>query len=214
MLQSLNIHNLLEETEATVSRVDSDNDDCLDQAAYSEDASIDDILEDLSTYLQCLVDLGPSIELSAQDPGLEEHTSNMHKYETRSPFRYYSDLILAKFPRADENIINHLGMLNWERSRRVRDLIEANAEEVDILEVNEATPSIVSRSQFHDSGLGSSLPSHSVYARTMASSFKESISDTSQSRIPPVSEEAKRGAAFLCIGCGRMIQARSTRDYK
>ena len=143
---------------------------------------------------------------------LEEFTSHTPKSEAHLPFHFYSERIREKFQRADKNIIDRLGKLNWERYQRVRDLKVANAEEDDVLKIQEAAPSVISGSQFHDSGLGSSLPAHSSYARTMPSSFKDSTSDI-QSRIPPVSEEAKRGSPFSCVGCGRMIQARSTRDY-
>ena len=216
LLQKFNVSSLLEEAEAAMSGHFSNDDDYSELAANSEDDSLEDALEDFRIYLQCLVDLGPSIELcvqSVQNLDFGEPMPNVLQSRTHNPPHFYSNLIREKFPAADESMIEQLGKLNWARRCRVRACMEANTEQEDIVNVDEIAPSVAPRSQFHDSGIGSSLPTQSLYAKTIASISKTSPSGTFQSRIPPLSEAAKSGAPFPCVGCGRLVKATSTRDY-
>lgn len=207
---------VLEEAEAAMSGALPNDDDYTELASNTEDDSLDNVLEDLGIYVQCLVDLGPSIELCAQydrSYTLEEAMPGSSRSATLAPPHYYSELIRAKFTNADERLVEALGKLNWERRGRIRASKEAGLEQEGVINVDEVAPSVVDGSQFHDSGIGSSLPSQSAYAPTIVSFSKRSVSGTFQSRIPPLPETARNGTPFTCVGCGRIIQARSTRDY-
>ena len=65
--------------------------------------------------------------------------------------------------------MERLGQVNWIRKQRLQQNIEAVEEEKQEQEYE--NKSVVARSQFHDSGLGSSLPNQPSYAMSVVSFF-------------------------------------------
>jgi hypothetical protein len=211
VIESTGIQKLVEETEAAL----TGGSNAVQLMDGIEDEGIDEDLDDIATYTQCLVDLGPSIRISFQNYRMQEVTGTIIDFADRLPSQYYSEHVERLFPNAPKIFIERLGRASWERTAFVRDTISKNEEQDEVLNIEEQPAlSFASRSQFHDSGIGSSLPAKSVYAYTLApSSLKRGV-EYKQSRIPPLSEGARRGDPFPCVGCGRKIQVKSTQEYR
>jgi hypothetical protein len=173
--------------------------------------SIDEVLEDLKVGIRCLLDLIPSILCSIEDPEHREKVPKLDFLQERTTHQYYSNLLSKRFPKADPNLIRRLGQANWTRYKRGQAEREANVEKetIDI----DPSGSVYSPSKFHDSGLGSSVPARTTYAQSIVSSFS-SHTDGSRSRIPPLSENAKKGEPFPCDACGRSIRVKSDREWR
>jgi hypothetical protein len=66
-------------------------------------------------------------------------------------------------------------------------------------------------SKFHDSGVGTSVQTGSLYAETVMTYRRQG---THSVRIPPLSEEAKHGKPFDCLACGKEVTIRSNSAWK
>ena len=205
--ETTDIATLLEEARCS----NSENTEFDDEANRSDESeadfptdSIDEVLEDLKVGIRCLIDLIPSILWPAEDPEHGEKVRLISFLKERTAHQYYVDLISERFPKADTNLIERLGQANWARFKRGQAEREANVE-METIDIN-LSGSVYSPSKFHDSGLGSSLP----YAQSVVSSHV----DGSKSRIPPLSEDAKKGEPFPCDACGRPIRVKSNREWR
>jgi hypothetical protein len=101
------------------SELDSDS----DLESTMSDYSFDDIIEDLSTYLESLTDLSPSLDHPATDHFFLEdiNASLMDELSTVSePARPFVLIIKDRFPSLDARIVKRLGEANWHR-RETRD---------------------------------------------------------------------------------------------
>ncbi|OCL08617.1 hypothetical protein AOQ84DRAFT_275333, partial [Glonium stellatum] len=145
------------------------------------------IVEDVKTYTQCLMDLSSSIDCPARDPEYHDQVPKLPALEKRNAHDYYADLIRIKFPKASVDLVKYLGEANWERYRRLEAERATNAS----TEMQDA----VAGSIFHDSGMGSSVPPRTIYAAT-DTSYMSSLADGDRPRIPPLSEDAKKGHLF------------------
>lgn len=174
-----------------------------------ESDSLDEIIADISTNTQILVDLQDAFEHPAPDC-LEKGKSKIRQLPDPSRDQYYSGLISSKFPGAELSLIQDLGVQNWHRyQRRIEEiqknsLLKSNTSELP----QTAVPGTVVGTDFHDSGLGSSVPTQRAASPTK--SYAETVTsfvgrDNSITRIPPLSEAAKAGEPFECIGCGKTI---------
>ena len=204
--ETTDIVTLLEEAR----RSNSENTEFDDDANKSDESeadfptdSIDEVLEDLKVGIRCLIDLTPSILWPAEDP---EHREKVPKLDLLQERTAHSDLLSKRFPEAEPNLIERLGQVNWTRYKRGQAEREANVEKetIDI----DRSGSVYSPSKFHDSGLGSSVPARTTYVQSILSS------DRSRSRIPPLSENAKKGEPFPCDACGRSIRVKSDHEWR
>ena len=169
-----------------------------------------DILEDLDTYTQCLVDLSPSLAFPATDRANPEEALVGMIVRSREPHQYHANLIGARFPEAAPEIVEHLGRCNLERYKRV------SAERIANLQTPQLPGKVLDEgtaSHFQDSGLGSSLPAQMDYAPSMTSYFSSSAGGD-RPHLPALPEEAKRGTPFTCDACGEMIRVTNKRDWK
>ena len=192
---------------------ESDSDNTQDPAPVFE---IEGLVEDIKTYTQCLVDLGPTLSTPAttNEPGA---TIDIAAQGERNPNEYHAGLLSKKYPRADALLVECLGKTSWARFVRMQHERELNAREHIILEepaVVGAAKSLVSNSVFQDSGLGTSLPVvPSAYAESTVS-FMTSITGGERARIPPLPVEAKQGFPFECTACGRSVRATNNREWR
>ena len=195
---------------------ESDPDDV--EYDYPND-NIQCISEDIKTYTQCLIDLNNSIECPATDPEYDDcHIPAIPASEGKDAHDYYAGLISANFPRASLDLVNILGKANWERYQRILDERRANtnaaAQELpQVGRANGTAPSVFAESRFHDSGLGSSVLAGTGYAPTIKSHMS-SFMGGNESRIPPLSKEAKEGRPFPCHACGDYVCARTNQEWK
>ena len=133
-----------------------------------------------------------------------------------SPHQAYVDLIENRFPLADSHITQHLGRANYERYVRCRAKKNAPTDGNDqksspAMEFPVPDPSVtVGASSFHDSGVGTSVPTLGSYAETLMSYRHEDRCV----RIPPLPEEAKEGKPFQCIVCGYSLRISNNKAWK
>jgi hypothetical protein len=102
--------------------VDSDPD------SFSTDDDITDILEDLKAYMECLVDLAPSLEHPAEDLVLTERPSVIHTDDllnVTEAARPYVLLIKDRYPLIENSLIKRLGEANWQRRERLREQLSS-----------------------------------------------------------------------------------------
>lgn len=154
----------------------------------------------LTAYIQGLMDLGPMIEINlieserrpddAQQPALPA-------FDVSEPARTYVSVVRDKFPKAPTRLVERLGEANWQRHVQVRKRITDPGEKT----FKERIPVSV----FHDSGIGSTMPSGSQYAATTftRSSFNSSMAEKEYGslRVPPTPKEVSLGQPFQCFLC-------------
>lgn len=171
---------------------------------------LEDILEDLDTYTQCLVDLSPSLACPAMDSTTRGEATINTTIQSREPHQYYADLIGTRFPEAAADIVEQLGRSNWERYKRVSAERTAN---LQAPHPGKEALDEVAASHFQDSGLGSSLPAQANYASSMTS-YLSSSAGGDRPHVPALSDKAKRGIPFTCDACGKLIRVTNKRVWK
>ncbi|KAF5618430.1 ankyrin repeat [Fusarium sp. NRRL 25303] len=187
---------------------DSSTDSSSDGSLDSQRDNMSEIIQDLRTDVECLVELDPLIRNFVPDP-----SSQKQKHLETSgwaPQQAFCDKVEQRFPRADKSLILRLGEANWLRYRgcqelRIKEL--AGEQQPDSKDDHKT----VAGSRFHDSGLGTSLPTMSSYAETV---MTYSGSDGQKTRIPRLSEEAKQGKPFPCVACGRTVRLTTNAAWK
>lgn len=179
---------------------------------------MEDVLEDLDTYADCLTSISSSIKCLAKD--LEvwdvEEVQTSRGLQDQTVYQYWTGVIRDKFPKAEMSLLNRLGKCNWERYKRVRHEQAIN-EQKECAEITERDSSGMrptdATSTWKDSGLGSSVPGTSSYAASSASFFS-ARAKRSHAALPPLSERAKKGEPFLCVACHRTVEYRRTHAWK
>lgn len=194
---------------------DSDGEDSESDSSSSSESSSswDDILEDLATDVQCLIDLDQIIECPA--PEAQKRGSGKGRMAPDwEPHLSYSDKIANRFPDAAASLVDRLARANWERFQRTNAAREMNIAAVKD-EDQPATEAVVvtgaiqraqshaeTVSKFNDSGLGDSVRTGSTYADTVMSYQAQGRDSV---RIPPLPEGAKQGKPFDCVACSRQL---------
>ncbi|KAH8900698.1 hypothetical protein GQ53DRAFT_835635 [Thozetella sp. PMI_491] len=179
-----------------------------DASSALSDDNINEIAEDLKTDTLFLSGLDPLLKHPIFDLDSDSRVED-YLVGAWAPDKLYTDKIENRFPLAHASLASQLGKTNYQRYLRCqagRDKYER--EQGSMRTANEGT--IVSASKFHDSGIGTSLGSTNPYAETIMSYSHEGGSI----RIPPLSDEAKKGLPFPCTACGRMISVTSNSLWK
>ncbi|KAJ8114276.1 hypothetical protein OPT61_g3797 [Boeremia exigua] len=184
-------------TDINDSTSDNDSDSDSDSAASSSDvwdrSEATNLAQSIKTYTDCLIDLGSALDYPALEP-YQEGAPGLVTLELRSADDYHTALIRAKFPQAEISLLQHLGQASWSRYQRMQKEREVNAYGEVTLISNEKSQ--IAKSEFKDSGIGTSLPqATSAYAETVVS-FMTSISGGQRVNIPPLPTEAKAGLPF------------------
>lgn len=99
----------------------SDSDSDL-ESSWSEYV-FDDIIEDLSTYMESLADLSPSLDHPATDKVFTEDVNNSlidELWAVSQPAWPFVSIIRDRFPSLDAGIARKLGEGNWQRRERLR----------------------------------------------------------------------------------------------
>lgn len=115
-----------------------------------------------------------------------------------------------KFGDADVSLVERLGEANWQRFVRVRQYMTSGIQEGKLNDLRVgARSAFIPASKFHDSALGSFIPTNSSFASTVASdsSFVSSLAekDGSHARVPPTPIEVALGLPFACSICQRVL---------
>ena len=170
----------------------------------SSDSGSYDIFEDISFTATCLMEFGPSLEQNLRHA---ESARVQHSYPTKSTFSVsgpaatYVSLVREKFQKAHYKLVERLGEANWQRHKNVREKIE-NTELFPEVSCSVFRP----YSDFHDSGIGTSVPAQTEYATSHAS-FQSSNPDGEQVslRVPREPPEVGIGKPFQCFLCRCII---------
>lgn len=186
---------------------DSDTDSDTDDSSFAGENSVEDIIEDIKTDIQCLVDLGPRFKEPIRDNAVAEVAAVPAPVPTWNQAEYLTSRIRHRYPDADAELARILGQANWDRFRRLSDHKERNiceAQRPASKPQSAPMPSgTVVASDFHDSGLGTSMATPSSYAETVLSYHG---AKGGAIKIPPAPAEALQGKAFACDICGRKCQ--------
>ncbi|KAI1641469.1 hypothetical protein F4809DRAFT_636755 [Biscogniauxia mediterranea] len=194
---------------------DSDSDTSSDTSSVSGAADLDDIAEDLKTDSECLLDLGSRFDEKTVGATATEEAVDPTVLRNWDPSRNFVDRICWRYPQCDNELAERLGKANWARVLEYQKTKDQNTRPLQP-EVSTSNPRVegsdkasskkVPSTTFHDSALGSSVPSappnFSQYAETVVSYHGgqgESV------RIPALPEGAKNGIPFDCVGCGRTV---------
>ncbi|RYP54065.1 hypothetical protein DL768_001067 [Monosporascus sp. mg162] len=194
---------------------ESSDDAASNCSALTESHDLREISRDLSTATDCLMDLEPLYK----DPAFDVEPKASVKgsiFADWKPEQAYCDRIAQRFSQAEEELVSRLGKANFQRYLRCKEERDVAGQEVPTGE--ETAPvlqdggaaTIAPSSKFHDSGIGSSLPTLS-YAETVMSYGQ---GDGRSVRIPPLPEEAKKGNPFECVACGQRITVLTNSTWK
>ena len=182
----------------------------------------------LQCDVDCLMDLVPTMErtLAHLDATAQkDHSRREVVFAVSEAARPWVSNVSDKFGKADTKLVERLGESNWQRFLTVRarmsqiasapkDILAPHFEKIPVQAVFKENPQSIFRplSMFHDSGLGSSIPSapaSSNYAQSVAShtSFITSLAEGEDSsrRVPPTPAEVASGEPFRCKICGHQL---------
>ena len=210
--------------------------DELPQSAHASDEDYDseveglsngrgyDAIEDISFATSCLMELGPSLLQNLQHAGkTRDHQSNLTSipFSVSGPAQSYVSSIREKFKGADYKLVERLGEANWQRHRNIRQNIEnteQSPEEITKVAGERGIACSIFRpySEFHDSGIGTSVPAQSEYAPSHTS-FQSSNPEGEQKslRVPREPPEVAAGKPFQCCLCKCIISNVKNRvDWK
>ncbi|KAK4247363.1 hypothetical protein C7999DRAFT_32236 [Corynascus novoguineensis] len=185
----------------SIPSTDSDSDDSDTESVSSEVHelyTIEDIIGDLKTDIQCLVDLGPRYREPILDRTVKEEPATPHQDTTWDPVESLTARIRHRYPNVDGAFARVLGQANWERAQRLFAAKEKNAENADRPNVKDESasrpPGTVLASEFYDSGLGTSIPTATLYAETV---FSYHGTKGGSIKIPPIPAEGQDGKPFM-----------------
>ncbi|KAI1378392.1 hypothetical protein F4677DRAFT_393928 [Hypoxylon crocopeplum] len=199
------VHNI-----SSYSDIESDTSD--DEDLPITRGSLEDAVETLLAEIENLVDLGPRLEEPVPDVPMREQPAAAIPSRSWDPVQYFTNRVLAKFPKCDSNLAVALGNANWDSVRRLQTRREAasNPEHNAKNEVHKQVPADKAAAS-QDSGLGTSLSTTSSYAPTIFSYHGDGGTRT---KIPPLPSNIKKGQLFPCIACGEQIVKRDMRIWK
>lgn len=177
-----------------------------------------DTLDEIGFTTSCLIELGPSLAMNLKhaEDALDSHANLKDvPFSISGPAMVYVRLIRDKFKQAHNKLVERLGEANWQRHTTIRERLE-NPEL--FLEEKSGIASSVFRpySDFHDSGIGTSVPAQTEYAQSHTS-FQSSNTEGEQLslRVPKEPPEVSEGKAFECFLCRRIISNIKNRvDWK
>ncbi|MCJ1439356.1 hypothetical protein MMC27_008748 [Xylographa pallens] len=188
----------------------------------------------LECSIDCLMDLIPTMEQSLthlQSGGIKTKTTSRVPFSVSELALPWVQNVSDKFTSADNALVERLGEANWQRYMTLRARTEHNIQSLDIgdvvvdnipaVQIFQTAPQSIFKplSLFHDSGLGSSVPTLPRYAVSAAShtSFLSSLADDTALalRVPPTPVEVELGDPFKCEICGHLLSNIKNRvDWK
>lgn len=184
-----------------------------EQAGYVKysGADLSQCCNSLHNITESLSLLSASLEAVADDDFDDEEARKWVELKERAAHEYFVDLISSRFPSARQDLVRALGQSNWDRYNHIQKLRMSVINEPVQASIKKA------RSEFHDSGMGSSAPTQSVmgisrseYAATVVSSRAEA----SHRRLPVLPEMARSGLPFECEVCNRRLLIKRSKQWK
>ena len=181
----------------------------LDRDDYSDNGT-DTFFEDVVFTIQCLTELGPSLEQNLVSARRLDSSSSKSAFDLlcpSGPGEFYVSLVRDKFKGASKALVERLGGANWQRHLKVREMMEEPANSP--AKGQKTTHSVFGPdTTFNDSGVGTSVPARTPYPFRMNNTER----GPSSLRVPHIPLEATDFKPFLCYLCGNMLSTISTRN--
>ena len=229
-----NLASLLEQSETIVSEEDTrasqyagDESDQSDSDTEVSSNKEESLYEDIQFGIVRLMELAPTLQrniVRGERARAQRILSSAQPFRVSEPAEIYVSIAREKFKQADLNLIQRLGQANWQRHRRIRDMMFRSEEGIEeklvpgtIHPIDHST--FRPPPTFHDSGLGTTITSASHYAASAAShtSFASTVEEGVRKslRVPSMPPEAADGKPFQCSICGKLqSRIRNRIDWK
>ena len=209
-----------------------------DSETEDTDNALDNIIDSITTYVDCLMDTTASLEQAAE--ATKSRIIDFEISQIPLPISDASEMaqsycrnILDKFPDAPQMLVQRLGEANCERHKRIRNRLENawSLEEIATqikVEVEDDCQQTVSGEEtlFHDSGIGTSIAASSVMhagpqnsalstkppKALSVATFTSFLTDETYhgGRMPSLPSDACAGKPFRCDLCGQIVRNVST----
>ena len=197
-----------------------DSDDVLESSAgggespgtFSDNSSLGDVLENLKSDVDALIELRSVLEDPIKDTLFMEKVAVPQPSAGNPQHQAFFDGIKQKHPRCDDTLAIALSKAIYDTAMRLH-----GERQAAILKA--------SKPVIEDSGYGSmqksshapddgsiqnqTVPAGSSYARTLAS-FAETEDGTSKTPFPSQPAHLKVGEKFPCIACGKQVAKAET----
>ena len=208
---------------------DSDSDTSSDTSSVSEISELEDIAEDLRTDTECLLDLGSRFDENTVGPVISETAVDATLLSTWDPSDNFVDRVRWRYPQCEVKLAERLGKANWARVIRCQEIKSKNNWSSQHVEAQSGAlePAVKTSGStgggstaFHDSALGSSIPSVQSMALTPAASlYAETLvsyrgGQGESVRVPSLPEGALKSKPFVCVGCGDTVKMSSKSAWK
>ena len=175
----------------------------LDKSALDDD-SIEYVVEDLRSSIDLLHEMVPALDdiaIELETPVLTDtYSMSEDNLNLSGPASHYYRKIVDRFPLLTTTLAKRLAQASWRRHNRVRGALEKRKIAI--------TSELMT--EFHDSGLGTTLKTASTYAASQASyqSFMSSRADIegAHARLPEMPSEISSGRPFVCDLCGLEVK--------
>ena len=182
---------------------DSGSDDDSDEESLARIQDFWEVAKNLQIQTSHLARIGPTIQrVSARLK--KDELESISVYPPIVPFQVsnaagvYVSLIRDKFKNATNDLVERLGEANGQRHQNVRNqfTLAESASEAIFRPV----------SVFHDSGLGTSVPNESEYARSHTSFLSTDTNGAlGDLRVPANPSEVQQGKPFECFICKKIV---------
>ena len=186
---------------------------CLNRDEYSDD-NVHDFCEDVVFIIECLMELGPSLEQNLASAGRSAPSISKSAFVLfclSGPAEFYVSLVRDRFKPASRELVERLGEANWQRHVKVRNMFGDTENDPAKGQAN-ARSVFQPDKTFHDSGIGTSVPAGTQYAPSNTSFRTSNTEGALRSlRVPPTPIEATNGKSFRCKYCGDMVSTVRTR---
>jgi hypothetical protein len=190
---------------------DKPKDDGDSTIAHSDNSSLEDVLENLKSDVDALIELGPCLEDPIQDILVAEEPASPPQV-TVDNYKYFFEGIKQKFPQCDDDLARALSKAFYDTTMRLHlERQTASCEAVEQPEVTSKLPndsgygtSLKDSSREPESFHESSVATGSSYARTLAS-YADVDDRTTRAPFPSQPKDLKIGENFRCVACGRQV---------
>lgn len=192
---------------------DKPKDDGDSTTAHSDNSSLEDVLENLKSDIDALIELGPCFEDPIQDILVAEVPASPPRVIADSyEYRNFFEGIKQKFPQCDNDLARALSKAFFETTMRLH--LERQTAFFEVIEQPEVASKLPKDSGYatslKDPSCGpesfhqSSLTMGSSYARTLAS-YADVDDGTTRTPFPSQPKGLKVGENFHCVACGRQV---------
>lgn len=193
------------------------------------EADLDDVLDNITTLNDCLMDLS----LALEDPVIDPDQTHLETSDPAEPFNVsqpalvYCRKIRDRFPRLPLYLVERLGNANLQRAnmlRQIRNHVQTTNESSHFVEeslfsksipqITDTTKSTITQDSIFSRDILRQKDDTDLETSSQASYASYSTSNSmyqGRPRVPPLPEQAASGGAFECEYCAKTIDGVFTR---